>query len=456
MSDQKYIEPMILKYRPSVGELITRDTGTTTVETSYDPGAIQAGMEVKKYYESALHPAVATYLEIRTKAPFWSGFHIKEMNDYDRYPGFEAIDKVVIDLLNYQIDRMRKEEFMHVLKGMLYDGLVGGFTIAEKNFKWDGRYQCVDNIKTHSPFNFDIYTDIGFNIDKLYYSLTGTFIEKNDLPKIVIGTYPYVQHGRHYGRSVIQPIHYDVQMIQALENLLTQGIQRLTLKQIIYYYHGDEMSESDVQKKQRALYNADGGAVFAFHCEVDPNRGTAIRGDDIRVLESLADPQGIVLITDYLQILYKRASRILGIPDDLGLTNTNVGSYSKAVEEMNILTLFGITDQEWIENIVNRQIFPSMIQYNYNSVLQNREYKLPEFRLGSLEEGIDSEKAEMYIALLEGGILKDVPEHINFILHDLGLPPLTTEAIQTIDQQEDVSTREMMKKRLLDRVKRKM
>ena len=451
MSDKPYIPPKVIPSSvPTLGNMITRPQIGSNTEYSYDPYAIQSGQETYKYAEVALHPCVKPGLEFMTNAPFWSGWHIEPNNNYELYPGFEAIDDAVIDLINYQIETMRYETFQNSLINISKDGLIYGFPVGEKIFVYDGRYWCLRQIKAHSPHLFDFWTDEAHELDRIYYRLTGLYIDRKQLDKFIIAPYPTLRHGRYYGESALKSIYFDVQLIDVLEKALAEGVRRLSVRPIIHHYIGENKSQEELTADRNALYEMDSGSVISFPAIPDPD-GKPIPQHDVRVLEDRANPEGTVVTQAYLETLYKRVNRNLGIPDDLGFTSTGVGSLAKSKEEMSLFTQNIVRMQEWIENWVNKQVMPSFIQYNYPSLLKKSKYQIPVFRFGTIEEDFDLTKSDMISQMLDKGVL-DRNDRA-WIRDEMGFPPATEEIESEIVSEETEPEPENNMKRITDKVK---
>lgn len=432
-----YILPKVTLFKPIVGELITRPIGYRSSNIfPKDPWAIRRGRETYKYADAALHPQVATSLRLVVNGPFWTPWSYHADNDYERYPEFEARDKEIIWLLNYQTKAMRYESFTNVLKSIWKDSVVHGFAMGEKVFHWDGDYWIIRSIKTHSPFLFDLKTDKGNNLDQIYYGDIGLTVPRQLLPKFIVPAYPYLEHGKYYGTSRLQSIYFDVQMLKLLEQAQSEGIRAVSIKPIMHYYASEKKSDEDFDRVKTALWTMDSGSVVDLPATQNAE-GDLKPYDDYKVMEDRASPTGIALISEVLDVIYKRITRLMGTPDDLGFTTTSVGSRAKAQEETPLFALSLGDDQAWIENMVDRDITPSMVKYNYPSWVNDRRYNLPKFRFGSIEEEADSQTINNLIDMEKAGFLNlQDPLHWEYIQERLKIPKA---AMPTIDPDEIIA-----------------
>jgi len=424
-----YRPPKVSTYRPTSGEFITRPIGgISTNESSYDPWATTSGSSTKKYGYTALHPSVQPALKFLVEAPFWVDWDFHAQNDYEEFPQYESLDDDIIELLRRQVDSMEFETFTNSIKSIWKDALIYGFSVAELVYGWDGRFNMVEAIKTHSPFLFDLYTDAGNNLDQLHYSLGGVTIEKETLPKFVITTYPFIEHGRHYGSSILKSIYFDVKVIEILEQSYTEGSRRLSIKPMLHHWIAENLSKEDKEATEKALFDIDNGCVVSLPAMQDVD-GKLVEQHRITVLEDRANWEGVRNIKDMLDILYKRVNRSLGLPDDLGFSTANVGSLAKAREEMNLYTQTIVNNQYFIESFANRQIVRAMVRYNYPGAIEDGNYKLPLFQFGSVEEEYDTAIVQNMIDMINAGIL-DRNGDRDYIRNTLGLPAAPTEIIE--------------------------
>lgn len=404
------------------GEYITRYAGET-LYNNRDPFTPTSGNQTAKYGLTALHPAVAPALKILEEGPFWSKWAFQPANDYEINPEYKVIDDKILSMLNYQVDKgFKYESFENVLRAIWRDKLIYGFSISEVNYKTKGGYHCLDNIKVHSPYLFDIYTDDFFEISKLSYNIWGQEVEKELLPeKFIVSTYPFVSHGNFYGESALKSIYSDVLVIEALEEAQADGARTLSMKPVIHHYveGEDKTDEATLRSHLLDLENSD---VLSLP-GVDNEDGEVLKKELIEVMENRSDSEGLALISDMLEERYRRINRNLGLPDDLGFTQTNIGSLAKSNNEMDVYTQGIVSNQARLEEIVNRQIIPKMVQYNYPSLLEHPSYKLPCFRFETVEEDARGKLVDQMERMIASGIINmENPTHAKFVHESLDLP----------------------------------
>ncbi len=422
----QYIQPLVHEYRPEPGEFITRPSFGSTYIAPTDPHAPQQGYDTYKYALTALHPQVAPALRFIVEAPFWVDWSFQPVNNYDDNPEFEKADNLIIKLINYQIERLEHETFENTLKIIWSDAFIFGFSVSEMVFEFDNKYVCVKSIKPHAPYDFNLYTDEGHNLDQLFYNRTGVYVNRSGLGKFLILTYPYLKHGNYYGQSGLQSIYFDVKVLDILERAKIDGVRRLSIRPLLHYYQSENMDAKDLQEMKKALYNIDSGSLIDLPATTDAEGKNLIPQHEIKVLEDRASAEGMALVTDMLDIIYKRINRTLGLPDDLGFSNAEIGSYAKAKEEMNLYTQTIVNNQGLIENFVNRQLVPALVRHNYPTILNDRNYKLPRMRFGSVEEDFDTAKADMINELINSGVIS-LRSDLGWVREELRLPAPSLE-----------------------------
>jgi hypothetical protein len=377
-------------YRPGQGEFVTRQTGSTSylgqIIYTTDPGTPTSGSQVYKYGVTALNPNVKQILNLLVSGPFWSQYHIAPDNDYETHPDFEAIDMQLTAFIDVALECLQHESFRNVLKAIWQDAYTYGFSVSE--FNWaetdDDGMTWLDSIKVHSPFQFDIYTDQTNELQSLYYRTTGQIITKDILEKFLVVTYPYLSHGNYYGQSGLIAVEPDVKFIELLERAQSEGIRALAIKSLEHHFLAEEMSDQQVEEVKTNLAAIQAGSVISFPASQDKD-GKFTPKHVVKVIDDRASSDGLKIITDLLSTLYKRVSRNMGLPDDLGFTGTNVGSLAKASEESNLYLQALVDAQNFITTFVNRQIIPLLIKYNYPSVLDDPNYRVPRFTFATVD-----------------------------------------------------------------------
>jgi hypothetical protein len=433
MGYEGFKQTPVKEYKPQNLELIpNRFRGVSKVMPDEDYG-VNSGSDVKKYDRIALNPVVNTPLNALLIGTFWGGYTIQSVNDYERYPEFEELDDQLITMINDQIYDMSYETFDNTLKAILWDGMNFGFPMAEMVFDQKGGLNVVEAIKTKPPFNFNLWANEVDDLEKTEHTPTSTMIDKEQLPKFVTGAYPFLRDGNHYGTSIVKSIAFDVELLEILEEAQTRGIKMLTIRPIIHWEKNKDRTQEEINIIRNAIFNVESASVVSLPMDLIPGAedGGFVKADEIEVLDDRASPEGVALINEVIDMLQKRITRNLGLPDDLGFTSSGVGSFAKAKEEMDMFLAFVNRNQQYIKDIVNSQIIPAMVQYNFSSFPD--KYRLPNLVFESIEENHMEKMASTVQSLIQSGVIKpDEP----WIRELLDVPPAPVDEIDT-EKTED-------------------
>lgn len=435
-------------YKPEKGQFIpNRFRGVNQVMPE-ENFSVNSGSDVKKYDTVSLNPVINTPLNAVLMGTFWGTWSIEGVNDYDIYPEFEELDRQLITMINDQIYDMKYETFENTLKAFTWDSMVYGFEIAEMNFTQRDGLNVVESIKTKPPFNFNIWVNQVDDIEKIQHTPSGTYIEGERLDKFVIGTYPYLRDGNHYGTSILKSVAFDVQLLEIMEEAQTRGVKMLSIRPVIHWEKDKDRTVEEINNIRNAIFNMESASVISLPMDLVPGNEEAgvQKSDQIQVLEDRASPDGVKLIIDIIDMLQKRITRNLGLPDDLGFTSTGVGSFAKSKTEMDMFLAFVTRNQQYIRDVVNRQIIPAMVKYNFSSFPD--KYRLPQFMFESIEEDHMGAVSTSIDTLIKSGVIEPDEQWIRPML---GIPQKqeiedNTNEVITITNSNKRKPSKMMKK----------
>ena len=378
-----------------------------TPSLNREPFVVRSGSETRKYWEIKVHPVVKIGLDFIKIGTFWPGFDIHPGNDYtiDKGKVHEDFDKEVIEEIKNQIDTWKLDSFKNNLESLLDNALTSGFVgAAEKLFEQaDDGHTKMWGIRTHTPFEFELYTDPYTNLNKFQWLGSGQFVVGDELTKFVTAPWPYLSNGNHYGVSELQSILHDVKALEIIEEAEIRGIQALTVRPIIHWYLANATNQDELALVREALQKSDMLATVSLPSDGafrENALGELQKNHLFEVLEDRASHDGVELIRDVIDMLQKRILRNMGIPDDLGFSTSTVGSYAKAKEEMNMFLARLKRYQEWVENLVNKQILPDMITPNFELP---EGYRLPQFRFNQVEEDKLQTMSDTLMKLYDSG-----------------------------------------------------
>ncbi len=392
----------------------------------YEPLDVQTGADTLKYSETARNPVVKTALDIIINGALQLRGNVMPMNDYDLHPAFEDIDDTVVKMINSQIERLNYVDWETVQRSLLYNAMVFGFAVAEKNFDKKGLIYRIKEIKTKPSFNFEVYVNEFDEIESLnYFEVTQE--RYLDPRKFIVSPFPVLKEGNYYGVSELQSIRHDVKVMELLERKRAEGVSSLMVKPIIHKYINTGRSKDDTAAAHDSIDKFDESSVI--HLPADRNEsGDFVPGDMLEVLPNRSEPDVVEDMAGIIVQHEKKINRALGIPDDMGISTTTSGSFAKARVENNIFNLKLLECQQWLENTINSQIFPDMVKFNFKYLPD--EYRLPQWKYTHPDDDINLQKAEYFALLITNGIIPADSPHIK---EQLNLPSTEGEDIDGID-----------------------
>lgn len=391
-----------------------------------------SGSFATRYTEISLFPLVKMGLDLRIAGALASGWSIKIQNDYDLYPTFEALDKLILHDILDQLGELQ-DDFNNIIKEILYQSMVYGFTIAEKSFDNVKSQWEMHRLKVLPSFQFDIYTDAYNIIEKLFHLASGRWVQEDVLEKFVIATYPFDINGNPYGRSELQSIYNDVKLLEILEQYRAKAIQYLCVKPIIYRYN-PERDDTIVGAARNSVYNLESFSIISLPLSQNPSdpSGAPIIDDILEVLEDRASSDGLAAVENVIDQIQKRILNALGIPDDLGFTTQPIGSYAKSQTELTMFNSRILNDQSYLEGIINRQIIPSLVHYNWRHLPDT--YVLPKFQFHTIEEDTHATIVTTLVELITAGIISPNEKWIRDLLE---LPKDATTEEETKEETKE-------------------
>jgi len=368
----------------------------------------QIGYEVERYSIPSRNPIVKSALDTVSNATFWPESSIKTQNDYDTNPEYEKLDKQILSVLEYQTENLgygpnnppqnqQRNTFSGLLKTMLTDARIYGFSIAEMVWEKDGLQNRLQNIKIKPSWNFNLVRDGYDNLRHVEY------IENSDSlspDRFLIGTWPKLKWGNFHGRSDLQSILHDIEILEKLEAASVLGAESSSFKNRLLWLDGT-LTADQYDAVRNAFRQASGGGQIEMPM-VEDSDGRPIKAVQSEIEEDRSSPDTLKHVQFMIQEYIKRISRSLGVPDDLGNVSVSVGSWAKAKESFNMFVSTVEAAQEWVEQLANK-ILKTIVYYNFNTLPKN--YKIPRWSFDAIEEDYENARADFLLKLIDGGII---------------------------------------------------
>lgn len=400
---------------------------------------IQNGEQVFRYRKYALNPIVKTAMKDLINAAFWPGYHFMPMNDYKQFPAFEEIDKYIINLVKNQMERWASNGMEAMLKGILENAMSYGYCICQPF--WDvrqGNWVLYDlQIKPSWNFNYQRRYDKD-ELDYIQHYPSGTILnDPKDFNCLLNFVWPRFEHYNWYGVSELQSIMTDIDVIQQLEALRNQGIDRIMVRPIIHYFDDTGSSSQSVQESKMSVDIIESQVVLHLPMRILPPGSSTgplaqvEQFDRISVLEDRASQPAVKDIGEIIKFLEARINRVFGSSDSLGKSGIALanGSYGKAKIEWNGFISLVESAEAWLENEVNGKIVDSIIYWNYPALPLHYQY--PRLRFGEVEEEYNVDKVNYLAAAQKAGFIQS---NEPFIRETLGFPPLSQTNLTERDE----------------------
>jgi len=309
-----------------------------------------------------------------------------------------SLDKEIINFIEKNINNLTYEPFNMVLNNLL-DARIYGYKIAElnwsiKNNKW--MLQAI-KCKRSEYFVFDL-DDYG-NLKALLYSGTNAD-DKLPPDKFLICTWPYKKDGNYYGNSAYKEIFKDIIVKQELEKLRNKGYEFTLIPSIINHYD-NSLPDDTASALKNAINNMRNASIVHIPCE--RNTDDTLITPELKILEGRESSSAFASLQDTIDKIETRIKRKLGIPDEMGITDTKSGSNAKAEVQFNIFADSVDQMHKWLETQINGQLIPKIIGYNYTVPA---DYKYPKFMFQTYDETLDKDRAETAQIMVNSGIVK--------------------------------------------------
>jgi transcriptional regulator with XRE-family HTH domain len=379
---------------------------------------------IREYHRISRHqPRVKTAFRIITDATFWVPTNIvpDDDNDYERYPEYKERDEVLTRLISAQIKTFKHEylPFRDALKSHLWFAMACGYAVAEKIWESVGGQWRLTGLKVKYPWDFDPEIDEWGNLVGLFHIPSATVLNPE---RFYYAPWPWL-HGENYlGISEIEAIRQEIELLNINKKAATDIAHKVSVFPIVHERANpdfdtivDQMGAGDIlHLPAEIVRKSDGSKELLTTQRINP-------------FPDRTSQNGLNQLTDRIDSDGKDISRTLGVPDQLGLTDLDSGSYALSKTVFNLFSARPENAQIWVSNAVNSQIIRDIVRFNHPDWLEDPEYFVPRFRFELLDEDYASAQSARVAEMLKAGII-DADEARNL----LGLPARqaadTTEA----------------------------
>lgn len=362
-------------YTPREGQALrVRSFGIAPLRPE-DPKAVTSGAQTRDFVKAAYHPVVRAALEFRLRSAFEAPFEWFDPNPeglYLQYPTYKWLFGQLLHSVRQQVADYEEygfQTFRDMLKGLLWNGMVQGFNTPEFVFSRQGLKWRVSEVAVQAPDLFEYYVNEVGQIEGFWYTATGDFFCGEEMGKFAFIPYPTIRNGNWYGNSLVQPVMCDVEFLVNAEESAIRTMRTLSVRPLLHKYKAG-LAKRSVSAMHEALKQLESSSVLSVEMreKVDNQGGDGdmVADQEFEVLPDRASPEGIKMTGQLVEMYVRRINRVMGVPDDLGLTTTEGGSYAKAkTEDESVVRPATQQDRQYVANFVNTWFVPNALRYNW-------------------------------------------------------------------------------------------
>jgi len=310
--------------------------------------------------------------------------------------------------------------FDNLLDGMAYGHRPGELIWRMVDAKW-----VIKNIKFMHPIYFDYeYDDYGY-IKRIVIGRDyghERIVEAKDVnTKFIIYVNPYLKDGNYYGESDLKEIfmqYYSKYHIQRYRNMYLQNYGNPIP---IVTYDKDITDDEELEAMEEMLKNFQANMFVFVPGKRDKKSGELIGkfNIDFRDAGTSKGTDGHEKAIDQID---KQITRKLLIPDKLGFSESDSGSYNLGQKQFDILMMILKDLHGRLEDTVNPMI-KTMVDLNFANV-----ESYPEWRFEKIDKRIEKEMLNMLI------MNKVIDPGEKWIRQYTGVPEISEDEKRELDE----------------------
>lgn len=372
---------------------------------------VVSGIQTRKYYVLArTNPEVRMAIKTLSQATFWVESQLQPQNDYERHPRFRALDETILEMMNAQLVRIGN--FHRILRELFVFALRCGFAVAEKNWEAIGDTWAMTSLKVKKPWDFEPVVDELGELYQLFHYPTGQYLNPR---KFVYAPWPGRGADNWLGEPEMEALLHDVELLQKSEAALAKNAHLLSRRTLIHRYNAMR-SDKELDAAKRAVKQIDEGEMPQFPTILD-DKDKLIVQDELSVMEDRTSSLAMPKLAEISVMEANRIKRAIGVPDDLGSTDTKFGSRARAGVHFDMLMAGANDGQDWTSELVENQIVADMLEFNYPNLPLS--YLPPKWVPAEIEEKYSLDRAEYWQRLIDMDLLDPTAP---IIAQDLGVP----------------------------------
>lgn len=380
----------------------------------YNPDSLVQRKGLKVYDKMMKDEQVAGCLDIKKTLVYGSGWHIEPAEDEDDNKALNEQYQEHANFITECFTNGLKGSFTGALRDIL-SAFGYGFSLTEMLYyiipkgKFKGKIG-IKQFKTRPPHSFDLHTDKFANITKITQETGGDpiVLDDNELKYFVIYSYNS-EFGNPYGRSDLYRAYrayWSKDIIYKFRNIY---LERFGMGVVVAKYPRG-LGDDDRDVLEKMIKNIQVKTAFTMPKEVE-----------VDLLEtSKKGEEGFHTALDRED---KAIAKAVLIPDKLGFTESEGGSYNLGENQFNLFFL--IMDNmrmDIAESVCDEQMIKRLIDMNYANVS-----KYPKFKFNALTQEDKKKLAELVINAIEKKAIKQTEKDEEHLRGYLDLPKRTAE-----------------------------
>ena len=282
--------------------------------------------------------------------------------------------------------------------GNLLSARVYGFAVFEEVWKNEnGRYRIIDE-RLLPARKVEFVADEFAQLVTVKYDSVEYPVEW-----FHVFTYPDIRpDSYHYGTSDLKKIYREWYTKDVLKRYRNLGLENYAFPIVVVTFDENRYRPGTPEwdALQAMVEGIKDDARLTLPGALSPIDGSLMPGVEVKFLEPRYADGGFEALEKAIGSEDKAIARNLGLPDDLGFTDTPAGSYAKARQEFDMFWK-NITDiAETVEASI-RKVVERLTGHNYPCAKVRFGFEV------SRDKGITAQKAEVLKTLAEAGLTLD-------------------------------------------------
>ena len=283
-------------------------------------------------------------------------------------------------------------------------------------------------------FDYDEYGNLNEVLIAYYVGNDGKLVGEDINKKILMMIWPYAKDGNYYGSSILDSIYLQYYQKYNIERYWATYLQNFGMPIIEIKYDSDNIKSGELTEIKDLAENWQDNMYF-----LNPSKRHKTSGEWLSKIELLPHEVKSTSTDAYeksIRYLDQCIKRKMLLPDNVGYTTTDTGSYAKSQTELSVFEKVVRYHHGKLEDWLN-PLIRQVHQYNFGE-----QEVYPEWEF----EAIDNKLTEAMIRVLVDTEIIDPAE--KWVRNHIGIPSLTEQEQADIDEKKKERAELMTPKQL--------